>query len=78
MDKNVNELWNELEDLIRREPGKSVALALAGGFVLCLLPLGKLLGVLVRVTLLLFKPVLLILGVLKLIDFGRGVCGSCE
>jgi hypothetical protein len=78
MDKNLNQLWNELEDLIRREPRKSVALALAGGFVLCLLPLGRLLGVLLRVMLLLFKPLLLILGVLKLIDFGRGVCGSGE
>jgi hypothetical protein len=71
MDKNINQLWNELEALIRREPQKAVLLAFAGGFFLCLLPLGRLLGILVRVLFLLFKPVLLILGVLKLIEYTR-------
>jgi hypothetical protein len=69
MDKNINQLWNELEGMIRREPQKSILLAFAGGFFLCLLPLGRVLGTLVRVIFLLFKPALLILGVVKFLDY---------
>lgn len=78
MDKNVNQPWNELEEMVRREPRQSVALAFAGGFFLCLLPLGRLLGILVRVLFLLFKPALLILGVVKLIEYARVTVGSCD
>ena len=49
MDKNAHQLWNDLEAQIRREPMRAVILAFAGGFFLCLLPLGKLLGVLIRI-----------------------------
>jgi hypothetical protein len=77
MDKNVNQQWNEVEELIRREPNKAFVLAFAGGFFLCLLPLGKLLGVLVKVTFLLFKPALLILGAVKLLEYAR-VTGSLQ
>ena len=69
MDKNVNQLWNELEGVIRREPQKSMLLAFAGGFFLCLLPLGKVIGILVRVLFVLFKPALLILGVVKFLEY---------
>jgi hypothetical protein len=78
MDKNVNQPWNELEELVRREPKQAVALAFAGGFFLCLLPLGRLLGILVKVLFLLFKPALLILGVVKLIEYARVTVGSHE
>jgi hypothetical protein len=77
MDKNVNQLWNELEGLIRREPQKAVALAFGGGFFLCLLPLGRLLGILVRVLFVLFKPALLILGVVKFLEY-TGFTGSAN
>jgi len=40
--------------------------------------LGRLLGILVRVLFLLFKPALLILGVVKLIEYGRVTIGSCD
>jgi len=76
MDKNVNQLWNELEGVIRREPQKSVLLAFAGGFVLCLLPLGRVLGILVRVLFVLFKPALLILGVVKFLEYTGVTCGA--
>ncbi len=78
MDKNVSQLWNELQELIRREPMKAVVMAFAGGFFLCLLPLGKLLGVLVRVIFLALKPALLILGVVKLFEYARLTCDSHE
>jgi hypothetical protein len=69
--ENINQLWNELEAAIRREPQKAVALAFAGGFFLCLLPLGRLLGILARILFLFCKPALLILGVVKVIEYIR-------
>ena len=69
MVKNACSIWNELQEQIRREPMKAVILAFGGGFVLCLLPLGKLLGVLVKVTFLMLKPALVILGVVKLLEY---------
>ena len=71
MEKNVNQPWNELEDLVRLEPMKAVALAVGAGFVLCLLPLGRLLGFLVKLVFLLFKPALVILGAVKLVEYAR-------
>ena len=75
MDKNASSIWNELQEQIRREPTKAVILAFGGGFVLCLLPLGKLLGVLVKVTFLMLKPALVILGVVKLLEYS-GITGE--
>jgi hypothetical protein len=60
MVKNASPIWNELIEQIRREPMKAVVLAFGGGFFLCLLPLGKLLSVLVKITFLLLKPALVI------------------
>jgi len=78
MDNNVNQPWNELQELVRREPKKAVVLAFAGGYFLCLLPLGRLLGLLVRVVFLALKPALLILGVVKLFEYARLTCDSHE
>ena len=75
MDKNLHQLWNDLEAQIRREPMRAVVLAFAGGFLLCLLPLGRLLGVLIRVSLLLLKPALLILGLVKVLEYSGVTCG---
>ena len=74
MDKNAHQLWNDLEAQIRREPIRAVILAFAGGFFLCLLPLGKLLGVLIRISLLLLKPALLIIGLVKVLEYSGVTC----
>jgi uncharacterized protein YacL len=74
MHKNTHQLWSELEEQIRREPMKAVLLALAAGFFLCLLPIARLTGVLVKVTLLLLKPALLILGTIKLLEYFGATC----
>ena len=74
MDKNAHQLWNDLEAQIRREPVRAVILAFAGGFFLCLLPLGRLLGVLIKMSLLLLKPALLILGLVKLLEYSGITC----
>ena len=75
MDKIVHQLWIDFEAQIRREPMKAVVLAFGGGFFLCLLPVGRLLGVLIKVSLLLLKPALLILGVVKLLEYSGVTCG---
>jgi len=69
MVKNAPPIWHEIQEQIRHEPIKAVILAFGGGFFLCLLPVGKLLGFLAKVTFLLLKPALLILGVIKVLDF---------
>jgi hypothetical protein len=69
MVKNAPPIWHEIQEHIRHEPIKAVILAFGGGFFLCLLPVGKLLGFLAKVTFLLLKPALLILGVIKVLDF---------
>jgi hypothetical protein len=78
MEYNLNHPWKDLEELVRREPKQAVAVAFVGGFFLCLLPLAKLVSILVRVLFLLLKPALLILGVVKVIEYARAKCGSHE
>lgn len=75
MQKKANQPWIELEEQIRREPMKAALLAFATGFILCLLPLGRLLGVILRIALILLKPALLILGVVKLVEYAGDACG---
>jgi hypothetical protein len=75
MEKNVHQLWNDFETQIRTDPMRAVVLAFAGGFFLCLLPLGRLLGALIKMSLLLLKPALLILGLVKLLEYSGVTCG---
>jgi hypothetical protein len=66
--------WRKLENAIRQEPAKSVLLALVAGFVLCILPVGRLIGLFTKLLFVLIKPALVVLGVVKLLD----VSGFCE
>ena len=68
MDKRTNQLCQNLNEMIRREPVKSVLLAVATGFLFCLLPVSRLIGVLVKILFQLIKPALFILGVVKLLE----------
>ena len=67
--------WNTLAEQIRSEPVKAIILAFGAGLLLCFLPVGKLLGFLLKITFVLSKPVLLILGVVKLLEY-YGVTGD--
>jgi hypothetical protein len=60
--------WQKLENTIRQEPAKSVLLALLAGFVLCILPVGRLIGLFARLLFVLIKPALVVLGVVKLLE----------
>jgi hypothetical protein len=75
MANNECPIWNTLAEQIRSEPIKAIILAFGAGLLLCFLPLGKLLGFLLKMTFILSKPVLLILGVVKLLEY-YGVTGD--
>lgn len=55
------------EKSVRDEPMKTAGLAFAAGIVLTFLPVGRLLGGLVRVAFALAKPALLIFGIVKIV-----------
>jgi hypothetical protein len=75
MANNECSIWNTLAEKIRSEPIKAIILAFGAGLLLCFLPLGKLLGFLLKMTFVLSKPALLILGVVKLLEY-YGVTGD--
>jgi hypothetical protein len=75
MANNECPVWDKLAEQIRREPMKAIVLAFGAGLLLCFLPVGKLLGFLVKITFVLSKPALLILGVVKLLEYS-GVTGD--
>jgi hypothetical protein len=75
MANNECPIWNTLAEKIRSEPIKAIILAFGAGLLLCFLPLGKLLGFLLKMTFVLSKPALLILGVVKLLEY-YGVTGD--
>jgi hypothetical protein len=60
--------WQKLEETIRQEPTKSVLLAVLTGFILCLLPVGRLISLFVKLLFVLTKPALFVLGVVKLFE----------
>jgi hypothetical protein len=73
MDIDQNAPWEKLERTIRQEPTKSVLLATIAGFVLCILPVGRLIGLVIKLLFVLIKPALIVLGVVKLWEASRRV-----
>jgi hypothetical protein len=66
----------ELEQKIRENPVEAVVLALLIGFLVCLLPVGRLIGALLRGAFLLLKPALLVLGIIKAVEYYQQCCGE--
>jgi len=66
--KTVEDLSVSTEKFVREDPAKAVGLALFGGVLLTVLPVGRLLGALVRLVLVLVRPLLLVLGAVKLYE----------
>lgn len=56
------------ERSVREEPLKTAGLAFVAGLFLTVLPVGRILGGLVRVAFTLLRPALLILGIVKLVE----------
>jgi hypothetical protein len=66
----------DLEEKIRENPTEAVVFALMIGFLVCLLPVGRLVGALLRVAFLSLKPVLLLLGIIKAVEYYQQCCGE--
>ena len=77
MDNNVSRAWKEIEDRVRQDPLKAVLLAFAGGFLFCLPPVRRLFGVAAKLAFLLVKPALLVLGIIKILEYA-GVNAGCQ
>jgi hypothetical protein len=56
----------QAEEYVRENPVRSIAYAFLAGFILNRLPLGRILGGLVRLLLIAFKPAILVYGAMKL------------
>lgn len=66
--KTVEDLGGRAQEFARKEPAQAVGVAFLAGLVLTVLPVGRLLGMLVRLAFVLVRPVLLILGAAKLYE----------
>ena len=63
-----SEVVTQAEEFVREKPGQSLLIALAAGFILNRLPVGRLLGAVVRLLLFALKPALLVYGATKIYE----------
>lgn len=63
-----SEYLTQAEEYVREKPAQSLLIALLAGFVLNRLPVGRLLGALVRLLLFALKPALLVYGATKVYE----------
>ena len=68
----LEQLLEQTEEYVRENPGRSVACALAAGFILNRLPIGRILSALVRLAFIAFKPAILAYGATKLYQAAQG------
>jgi hypothetical protein len=62
----LEQILEQTEDYVRENPARSIAYAVVAGFILNRLPLGRILGGVVRLAMLAFKPAILAYGATKL------------
>src|SRR5436190_21301902 len=63
-----SEALTQAEEFVREKPGQSLLIAFLIGFILNRLPVGRLLGGLVRVLLIALKPAILVYGATKVYE----------
>ncbi|MEY2509048.1 MAG: C-terminal glycine zipper region [Verrucomicrobiota bacterium] len=68
----LEQLLEQTEDYVRENPGRSIACALAAGFILNRLPIGRILGAITRLVFIAFKPAILAYGATKLYHAAQG------
>ena len=66
--KTVEDFEDHAQEYVRTEPVKAVGIAFFAGILLTILPVGRLVAALVRLSFVLIRPLLLILGVVKLCE----------
>ena len=64
--QKMNDFQSQGENYVRENPSQAVLSALAAGFVLRLLPLGAILGALIRLVLFAVRPAIFIYGAVSL------------
>jgi hypothetical protein len=69
-------LKQQVEDLVRREPARTVASAFGVGFLINLLPIAAIAALLVSMAFSLLRPVLLFLGFVKACEICRLISSS--
>jgi hypothetical protein len=62
------EWYARAENCAKKEPLKSAAIAFLCGMILTVLPVGRILGALVRLAFALIRPVLVVLGAMKVLE----------
>jgi hypothetical protein len=68
----LEQVLEQTEEYVRENPARSIAYALVAGFILNRLPIGRILGALVRLALIAFKPAILAYGATKLYQAAQG------
>ncbi len=66
--QTVDDLSEKTQKFVRDDPTKAVGLALLGGVLLTIFPVGRVLGALVRLAVALARPLVLVLGAVKLYE----------
>jgi hypothetical protein len=66
------QILEQTEEYVRENPGRSVAYALAAGFILNRLPIGRILSGIARLVFIAFKPAILAYGATKLYQAAQG------
>ena len=68
----LEQVIDQTEEYVRENPGRSIAYALAAGFILHRLPIGRIIGGLMRLVFIAFKPAILAYGATKLYQAAQG------
>ena len=68
----LEQVLEQTEVYVRENPARSIAYALVVGFILNRLPIGRILGGLMRLVLIAFKPAILAYGATKLYQAAQG------
>jgi hypothetical protein len=66
------QILEQTEVYVRENPGRSIAYALAAGFILNRLPIARILSAFVRLVFIAFKPAILAYGATKLYQAAQG------
>lgn len=66
--KTVDDFSAKTAKCVREDPAKAVGFALLGGVLLTVLPVGRVVAALVRLAFALARPLLLVLGAVKLYE----------
>jgi hypothetical protein len=66
------QILEQTEEYVRENPGRSIAYALAAGFILNRLPITRILSAFVRLVFIAFKPAILAYGATKLYQAAQG------